>query len=169
MELLPEIENRQSIRKFTNKTVNKEQLKRIVEAGRRAPSAKNRQPWRFVVITDQELKEKIKVAAFNQEYVSEAGAIIAACSTNIDYRMPNGQLSHPIDISFAMAFMMLQAVHEGLGTCVITTFDEQEVKDMLTVPHSMRVILLLLVGHTAETPFPESRKSFERISVFNHW
>jgi len=169
MDLLPEIENRQSIRSFTNKSVSKDQIKRIVEAGRRAPSAKNRQPWRFVIITDQSLKEKIKEAAFNQEYVSQAAAIIAACSTNIDYIMPNGQPSHPIDITFAVSFMVLQAVHEDLGTCVVTTFDEQEVKDLLTVPHSMRVIMLLLVGHPAEKPFPESRKSFERVAVYNHW
>lgn len=169
MDLLPEIEQRRSIRSFTNTPLSKEQIKRIVEAGRKAPSAKNRQPWRFIIITDQALKEKIKVAAFNQEYVSQAGAIIAACSTNIDYRMPNGQLSHPVDISFAVSFMMLQAVHEELGTCIVTTFDEQEVKDLLTVPHSMRVVLLLLVGHPDEIPFPESRKSFERIAVFNHW
>ena len=51
--------------------------------------------------------------------------IIAVCSTNIEYKMPNGQLSYPIDLSIAATFMMLQAVHEGLGACMVTTFREK--------------------------------------------
>jgi len=169
MELLPEIQSRQSIRAFTSEPVEDAQIKRILEAGRVAPSAKNRQPWRFIVITDESRRVKIKEAAFNQEYVGQAPVIIALCSTNIDYRMPNGQLSYPIDISFAASFMIIQAEHEGLGSCIITTFDETEIKEMLTVPYSMKAVLLLLIGHPAEKRMKEPRKSLERISVYNHW
>jgi len=169
MDILPEIETRQSIRSFENKPLTKEIVERILEAGRKAPSAKNRQPWRFVIIDRQDLKEKIQQAAFGQEYISQAGIIIAGCSTNVDYRMPNGQLSHPVDISFSMSFMMLQAVREGLGTCIVTTFDEQEVKELLTVPYSMKVVMLLAVGYAKEKPLPELRKSLKRITSFNHW
>jgi len=83
--------------------------------------------------------------------------------------MPNGQLSYPIDTSFAVSFMMLQAVREGLGTSIVTTFDEQEVKDIITVPYSMRVVMLLLVGHAAEEPDPMPRKALRRIVSYNHW
>ncbi|MEW5814558.1 MAG: nitroreductase family protein [Spirochaetota bacterium] len=169
MELLPEIAERQSIRKFKPEPVAKEKIQRIIEAGRRAPSAKNRQPWRFVVIDEKSLREKIESAAFGQEHVGQAPVIIAGCSTNIDYRMPNGQLSYPIDITFAISFMMLQAEREGLGTCVITTYDEQEVKELLTVPYAMKVVMLLLVGYPEERPFPELRKSVASIVAYNHW
>ena len=167
--MIPEIETWQSIRRFTPDPVEKEKMDRILEAGRKAPSAKNRQPWRFIVIDDPEVKARIEGAAFGQEHVGQAPVAIAACTTNIDYRMPNGQISYPIDLTLAISFMMLQARAEGLGACVITTFDEQEVKEILTVPYSMRVVMLLLVGTPDEEPFPQSRKPMKRIVSNNHW
>ena len=101
--------------------------------------------------------------------MAQAPVIISACTTNVDYRMPNGQFSYPIDLTMAVSFMMLQAASEGLGSCVITTYDEQEVKDILTVPYSMRVVMLLLVGYPSEKPFPTQRKPLERIVSYNHW
>ncbi|MBN1524212.1 MAG: nitroreductase family protein [Spirochaetales bacterium] len=169
MEILPEILGRKSIRKFKSTPIKKEILNRIVDAGVRAPSAKNRQEWRFIVIQKEDLRKKIQDAAFGQEYVGQAPAIIAACTTNIDYRMPNGQLSYPVDLSIAMSFMMLQAVHEGMGTCCITTFDEQEIKELFTVPFSMRVVMLLLIGAPDEDPEQSARKPVKRVVSFDHW
>ena len=122
-----------------------------------------------MVIQKEEIRAQISDAAFGQDHVASAPVLIAACTTNIDYRMPNGQLSYPIDIAFSVSFMLLQAVREGLGTAVVTTFDEQEVKDILTVPYSMRVVMLLLVGHPAETPENSPRKALRRIVSYNHW
>ena len=169
MSLVPHIENWQSIRQFSSQTIPKERINRILEAGRKAPSAKNRQPWRFIIIDNPEVKKKIETAAFGQEHVGQAPVIIAACTTNIDYRMPNGQISYPIDLTMAVSFMMLQAQAEELGTCIVTTFDEQEVKEILTVPYSMRVVMLLLLGQVEEKPFPTSRKPLKRIVSYNHW
>jgi nitroreductase len=115
------------------------------------------------------IRGKVEAAAFGQEHVGQAPVIIAACTTNVDYRMPNGQMSYPIDLSMAVSFMMLQAVAEGLGACVVTTYDEQEIKDILTVPYSMRVAMLLLVGHAEEKTFPTQRKPLNRITSYNHW
>lgn len=170
MELLPCIENRVSIRKFADKPVDKQVLYRILDAGRKAPSAKNRQAWRFIAVLEKDIKNRIQEAAFGQEHVSQSSAVIAACTTNIDYKMPNGQLSYPIDLSFAVSFMMLQTEAEGLGSCVITTYDEREVKDILTIPFSMRVVLLFLVGHPEERPpIASPRKAFNKVVSYNHW
>jgi nitroreductase len=169
MEVLPEILQRRSVKSFTSKALERDQVERILEAGRLAPSAKNRQEWRFVVVQKKETRQRIMEASFNQEAVGQAPAIIAVCTTNIDYRMPNGQLSYPIDLAFAASFMVLQAVHEGLATCCMTTFDEQELRDILTIPFSMRVVLLLLVGHSDETPEPTPRKSLRQVSGRDHW
>jgi nitroreductase len=169
MEVLAEILTRRSIKSFLPKALGKEQVERILEAGRLAPSAKNRQEWRFVVIQKKETRQRIMEASFNQEMVGQAAAIIAVCTTNIDYRMPNGQLSYPVDLAFAASFMVLQAVHEGLGTCCLATFDEQEVREILTVPFSMRVVLLILVGHSAEIPEPSPRKPLRQVSGRDHW
>ncbi len=169
MELIPQIAEWISTRNFTNESVDEDAITRILEAGRKAPSAKNRQPWRFIVISNDATRAQIESAAFGQEHVGQAPVIIAACTTNVDYRMPNGQWSYPIDITMAVSFMMLQATAEKLGACVITTFDEQKVKDVLTVPYSMRVVMLLLVGHPGERPFPTQRKPLKRIVSYNHW
>jgi nitroreductase len=169
MDVLPEILARKTIKSFLPKPLGKEQVERILEAGRLAPSAKNRQEWRFVVIQKKETRQRIMEASFNQEMVGQAPAIIAVCTTNIDYRMPNGQLSYPVDLAFAASFMVLQAVHEGLGTCCLATFDEQEVREILTVPFSMRVVLLVLVGQPAETPEPSPRKTLRQVIGRDHW
>ena len=169
MALLPEIEKRASVRSFTEEPVSQEQLDAVLEAGRLAPSAKNRQAWRFIVIENPELRRKVQDAAFGQDYVGQAPAVIALCTTNVEYKMPNGQLSYPVDMGIACSFMMLQAVHEGLGTCVVTTFKEQEVKTLLTVPYSMRIVMLLLVGHPAGPAERARRMSSSRIVSYDHW
>jgi len=169
MEILPEILHRRSVRSFTSQPVDKDQVERIIEAGRLAPSAKNRQEWRFVVIQKKEVRQRMMEAAFGQDYVGQAPVIIAVCTTNIDYRMPNGQLSYPIDLAFASCQIVLQAVHEGLGTCCITTFDEQEVREILTAPFSMRVVLLILIGHPETLPEPTTRKTLKQILGRDHW
>ena len=169
MNLIPQIANRQSIRQFKPVAVEKSSLDRIVEAGRSAPSAKNRQPWRFIVINNKEVIRRIEQAAYGQEHVGQAPVIITACTTNIDYRMPNGQLSYPIDLSFAVAFMIIQAEAEKVGSCVVTTYNEIDIKEILSVPYSMRVVMLLLLGYSDETPFPVVKKPLNRIISYNHW
>ncbi len=169
MGLLPEIETRVSTREYTSDPISDESLSRILEAGRLAPSAKNRQSWRFVVVTDGSVREKIEHAAFGQEYVGVAPVVIALCTTNIEYKMPNGQLSYPIDLSFAASFMMLQATHEGLGSCLVTTFREDDVKSILTVPYSMRVVMLLTIGHVDTRPERIERLPMDRVVSYNHW
>ncbi len=169
MDVMPEIASRRSVRSFTTQALEKDQVERILEAARLAPSAKNRQEWRFVVIQKKEARQKVMEAAFGQEYVGQAPAIIAVCTTNIDYRMPNGQLSYPIDLAFASCHIVLQAVHEGLGTCCITTFDEQEVRELLTVPFSMRVVLLVLIGRANGDAEQTPRKTLKQISARDHW
>lgn len=170
MEILPAIAQRFSVHHFKDTPVAEEALDRILEAGRLAPSAKNRQPWRYIVMRDPQMRAKILQAAYNEPAVAEAPVLIAVCSTNIDYRMPNGQLAYPIDLTFGGAFMCLQAVHEGLGCCINTTFEENEIRDLLTVPYSMRVVMLLCIGHSADKqPSEPVRLAKSRIVSYEHW
>ena len=146
-----------------------EKLSRILEAGRLAPSAKNRQPWRFLVVDDPEIKSRLTSAAYGQQHVQDAGAVIVACSTNIEYIMPNGQPAYPIDITFAVSFMMLQAEKEGYGSCIVTMFNESEVHNILTLPYSMKAVMMLAVGEKDEEPVHTDRKSTSQVVSFNHW
>jgi len=169
MGLLPEIEGRASVRSYTDEPVEQGQLDRIIEAGRLAPSAKNRQSWRFVIVEDVEIRSGLSDAAFGQDHVAEAPVVIAICTTNIEYTMPNGQLSYPIDLSMAASFMILQAQHEGLSSCLVTTFREDDVKSLLTVPHKMRVVMLLTIGHARSPGQRATRLPISRIVSHNHW
>ncbi|MDC7241751.1 MAG: nitroreductase family protein, partial [Spirochaetales bacterium] len=108
--------NRVTADSFLDEPIPEESLNNILDAGRIAPSAKNRQPWRFIVLEDAEVRKKIKECAYGDDRFSQAPVAIAACTTNIGYRMPNGELSYPVDLTFALSFMMLQAEHEGMGT-----------------------------------------------------
>lgn len=169
MAMLPEINNRRSIRRFKATPIAADMLQRVVEAGRRAPSAKNRQAWRFILITDATQRAKLQDAAFGQEYVGQAPAIVALCTTNVEYTMPNGLASYPVDLGIAGAFMMLQAEHEGLGTCPITIFDEADVKVLLSCPYRMRVVMMLLLGWPDENPELTARLPLDRVVGYDHW
>lgn len=169
MGLLPEIKNRFTVRHFKNVPLDPEKLSRILEAGRLAPSAKNRQPWRFLVVDDPVIKEKIFNAAYGQQQVKDAGAVIVACSTNVEYVMPNGQPAYPIDITFAVSFMMLQAEREDYGSCIVTMYNEPLVHDILTLPYSMRAVMMLAVGEKDEEQGKSDRKPISQVVSFNHW
>ena len=169
MSILPEILERRSVGSFKPSPVSAAKLERVLEAGRLAPSAKNRQEWRFLVVQKKALRDKLQEAAFGEEKVGQAPVIIALCTTNIEYRMPNGQLSYPVDLGIAAAFMSLQAVREDLGSCLLGTFEEAAVKELLSVPYSMKVVLLMLLGHPAEPPEARPRKPLRSIVAYDHW
>jgi nitroreductase len=171
MRVLREIVESRNCTAFSDDPVDSAVLERILEAGRLSPSAKNRQPWRFIVAQSPQVRERLFSASYQQDHVGQAPVIIALCTTNVDYRMPNGQYSYPMDIAMAASFMLLQAESEGLGSSMIGTYDEAEVKDILSVPYSMRVPLLLLLGKKKEQGqlIEKERKRLSRIVAYDHW
>jgi len=169
MDILDVIRNRFTARSFDGKAVDPESLERILEAGRLAPSAKNRQAWRFVAVCRDDVRRTLAEACYGDDRVLDAGCVVAACTTNIRYTMPNGQASHPLDLAFAVAFMLLQAEHEGLGSAVLGTYDERSVKDLLTVPHAMHVVLLLALGHCPDEKPVTERLPKDRVISYDHW
>jgi len=169
MDILNVIRNRSTAKSFNGETIDSRVIDRILEAGRLSPSAKNRQAWRFVAVSSEETKKSLSDACYGDPRLIDAGCVIAACTTNIQYTMPNGQLSYPLDMAFAVSFMMLQAEHEGLGTALLATYDERTVKDLLTVPYAMRVVLLLAIGNSPEKQEYRDRLPKERVISYDHW
>lgn len=169
MDLLPAITARRSAKRFSARQVSMQSIERVLHAGRLAPSAKNRQEWRFIVVSRPDIRAKLAEASFGAEQIDTAPVVVAVCTTNVDYRMPNGQLSYPVDLGIAAAFMMLQAAHDGLGSCAMTTFDEQEVQDLLSIPHAMRVVVMVALGYADDEPPRQSRKSLSDIVAYDHW
>ncbi len=169
MSLMPEISQRYSCKLFKKTPIDSASIKSLLESARSAPSAKNRQAWRFVAVSRIDLLEKITVACYGQDQVESAPLIIACGTTNLDYRMPNGQLSYPIDLGLAGGFILLQAAHLGLGSCAITTFDEEQVKRIITMPSLMKIVMLVAVGQADDEPPLRSRLPFSRVCAENHW
>lgn len=169
MRVKEAIEGRRSIRKYSNKPVEDTKLKLVLEAGRLAPSARNNQDWRFIVVRDPELKKKLMTAANNQEFVGTADSIIVGCGTKTDYVMRCGQTAYPIDVAIAMTQMTLQAVELELGTCWVGSFYQDQVKELLGIPEDVMVVQLLTLGYPESVPESRPRKSYEEVICFDGW
>ncbi len=169
MSLLKQIPQRYSVRNYSPNKVEEEKLNTVLEAARLAPSAKNMQEWRFVVVQDPATIKKLQPAANNQPFVGEAPIVIACCATQADYVMRCGQAAYPIDVAIAMEHMALQAVEEGLGTCWIGSFYEDQVKSILGIPDDVRVVELMALGYPADQPKPKNRFHLEKIVCYDQW
>ena len=164
------IRSRQSVRSYLDKPVQQDTLDELFEAARLAPSAGNRQEWRFVAVTDPEMRMKLARAAAGQAFVGEAACVIAACAETDGHAMRCGQLSYPIDVAIAIDHMTLRAVELGLGTCWIGAFSEDEVKKLLGIPAPVRVVELLTVGYPRDARVREkSRLEKEKIAFYGTW
>jgi nitroreductase len=168
MDLMQAVRARRSIRNFLDKPVEEEKLLAVLEAGRLAPSAKNMQDWRFIVVSDSATRQRLAEAARDQQFVAQAPVVIAACGTS-DLVMTCGQPAYAIDVAIALDHMTLAAASLDLGTCWIGAFYEEKVKEILGVPQEVRVVALLPLGYPAEQPGPRPRKSLDEIIAREHW
>jgi nitroreductase len=169
MELIEIIKRRRSIRAYENKKVERELLVRVLDAGRLAPSARNLQDWKFIVVRNLDMRTKIAHACKSEDFVKEAPVVIAACGTNPDYVMSCGQKAYPIDISIALTHMMLRAEDLGLGTCWLGAFNERRVKELLRIPNKVRIVALLTLGYSRFQPHPKNRKPLDEVICFENW
>ena len=170
MNVLDAIRTRKSARKYLNQTVEEDKLLAILEAGRLAPSASNRQEWRFIVVRDQEVKRKLAEAANSQSFVAEASVVIVACAETDEHVMRCGQMCYPIDVAIALDHMTLAAVELGLGTCWIGAFDENKVKQIMEIPAEIRVVALLPLGYPSDSSTANKKRlALNQIVKYEHW
>jgi nitroreductase len=135
-------------------------LGKILEAARLAPSAKNLQPWRFVIVREQRLKEELAEACFGQGFIAEASAVFVCIVDPKESRWTT------VDAAIALEHMVLQAVELGYGSCWIGAFDEKAVKSLLGVPEHLHAVAVLPIGIPAERPSATPRKLLEEIAFF---
>lgn len=169
MEVMEAIRQRRSIRNYADRPVEEEKLNLILEAGRLAPSAANRQEWRYVVVKDNETRQRLMKAAKGQGFVGQAPVVIAACAETDNHVMSCGQLCYPIDVAISVDHMTLKALEEGLGTCWVGAFYEDEVKKILGIPDDIRVVELLTLGYPADVPPPRPRLPISEIVRYEKW
>jgi len=144
MDVFDAIQQRRSVRSYTNETVQKEKLDKILEAARIAPTARNAQPWHFVAVTDKE-KRKVLSKGTYAKFLMQSPVVIVAIGdkkASADW--------YAVDVSLAVENMVLTAQAEGLGTCCVGSFDEAEVRQTVKAPDNFEVVMMLAVGYPKE-------------------
>jgi nitroreductase len=169
MEVLTALRERRSIRAYLNKPIEDEKLERVLEAARISPTAKNRQEWKFIVVKNEEIKQRLLPAVKDRKFVVEAPVVIVACATEPTFVMPCGQPAYTVDLSIAMSYMILEAQELGLGTCWLGGFFEDQVKEILGVPGNVRVVAITPLGYPAEKPKARPRKMLEEIVCYDRY
>lgn len=166
MDVFEAISKRRSIRKYRDIAIEEDKLDKILEAARIAPSAANRQEWKFIVVKDDETRKMLINAANGQRFVGEAPVTVVACSTESERVMPCGQHAYTVDLSIAVSFMILEATELGLGTCWLGAFNEEEVKKILDIPEKIRVPAMFTLGYADGNPGPRPRKDLDQVVCF---
>jgi len=165
MSLVDVILSRRSIRRYKQKEIPKEVLYKILEAGRQAPSAANRQPWHFIVVTDYEIKRELSKGLVNR-HVKNSEFTVVGCAY-IGLRHIGTRKWSIVDASIALQNMVIAAWAMGVGSCWIGDFREDKVKQLLSIPDKWKVVALISFGYPAEKPEAKRRKRIEEIVGFN--
>lgn len=206
MEVSEAIQSRVTIRRWQQKTVEKEKIMRVLEAGRRAPSWGNVQPWRFVVVQDKTKIAELGRAGAGQPHISTAPAIIVCCGVmeafsrkmhreSLKQLIEAGVMDWPDElldnvvlgsdvfapyrlgdqammikaseqIMISIAYMTLEAVNQGLGSCWAGAISPKDAHEMLNLPKDWFVHEFLLLGYPDENPKPRPRKPITEIAFW---
>jgi len=173
MEFYEVIRTRRSIRSYTPDAVPDDVLERVMDAARIAPSGNNRQPWKFVVVKDEQLRRELVPLCFDQAFIAEAPILVVATGVDIKYNRGNymGALSMLVDVAIAVDHITLAARAEGLGTCWIGSFDNEKVKRLLAIPPEVQVVALTPLGSPTDPAFrgPGRRRPLEQIVCTDRW
>ena len=181
MALLDLIKQRKSVRDFLDTPVEREKIMMCLEAARLAPSESNSQPWRFIVVDDGELKNRLCDAAFGGLYFintfcKTAPVIVVVISEKSKFLariggMFRGIKFYLIDIGITCEHFVLEAEELGLGTCWIGWFNERGVKSVLNVPQNKKIDILIALGYYDRAKLgPEhGREPMDKIASFNSY
>jgi len=162
MEVFETIKNRTSIKKYKPEKISKEKIDILIEAGRLAPTAANKQKFKLIIVDNEDIKKRLGVACNNQTFVETASHVIAG-TTDPDWKW------NQVDLAIVLEHIVLEASELGFGTCWIGAFDEKEVKKILDIPENIKVVALLTVGFPDEIPKHSSRKNVEDIVSYNKY
>jgi len=173
MEFYDVIRTRRSIRRFLKKPVPDDVLDRVLEAARVAPSGDNRQPWRFVVVKDEQTKSKIARACYEQDFVAQAPVVLVCCAVQCTSGYePWLDEAGRRDTVIATDHLILAARNEGLATCWVGALHDRQIKKIVNVPDDVDVVMVVPVGYPAsKSAFrkPSGRKSLKEICFIEEY
>jgi len=180
MELIPAIASRVSVRKFKDQPVSEELISTMLEAARQAPSGRNTQPWRFIVIQSSDLREKLTMASNNQKWMMQAPVFIA-CVADLEARLgktdcyidetcPRPETKLIIrDTAIAVEHLVLQAESLGLSTCWVADFAQSDIRPLLGIPNDKYLQAVVVVGYAAHKKPTRTRKPLGEIVYQEYW
>lgn len=166
------VSHRGSCRAYLSKNVEEDKIEKCLEAARHAPSACNKQPWRFRIVTDETLRKEIcdkgLLPGIPMPWLNDCPVIVVLCAdTNIVTHKLAPMLSkvkyHLIDIGIAGEHFVLAAEAQGLGTCWIGWFNPKQIRKIIKVPRHLQILSLISLGYPAEPANPPVKKSIEEI------
>jgi nitroreductase len=171
MNVFDAITKRYSVRAFQDRPVEYEKLQSIFSAVRLAPSARNAQEWRFILVTDPELRKQV-AAAGGQPFLFQCPVIIVVCAETDRRVMRCGELAYPINTAIAIDHLTLTAAALDLGTCWVASFDPAPVRAALDIPGPVPVVELVALGYPAGEKPPGADKPRLKMAEFlweNTW
>lgn len=173
------VQVRQSDRAYEDKPVEKEKLDRILEAAQLAPSACNAQPWKILVVTDPEIKMQVADATASKllsmnHFTKQAPVQLVLIEENANFTSSVGGWAknkhYPhIDLGIVASHICLAAADEGLGSCMIGWCNEKKVRKALDIPKNKRVMLVILLGYSAQPLRSKKRKPLTEIVSYNKY
>lgn len=167
VDLLTFLKSRRSIREYEERQIPEEDLRKILDAARWAPTGANLQPWHFVVVRDEKLRKELgshaKFFFLKSSHVEKAPCIIVLC-----YEKNKGRFGL-FDVTLAGANIIMMAHSLNLGSCWIGAFDERGVKSLLGIPEEIGVVALITLGYPKEKPDPPPRLEIEKIVHYETW
>ena len=158
MEFYDVVLTRRSVRSSKPDMLSEEVLGRVMEAVRMAPSGSNKQPWRFILVSDPGLRGRLVPICNNQSFIGEAPVVVVACGQDVNYNRGGymGEMTFLVDVSIAFTHMILAARAEGLGTCWIGDFENEKVKELLGIPEDWDVVVVSPLGYPSGNAFKET-------------
>lgn len=169
MNVKEAINSRKSIRKYQDKQISEEIINELLDAARKAPSAKNVQSHKYFIVKDKETKDKlIEHKVFKRSFVNDAPLVIICCADPSQYPesidIDESPLNYAyIDLSIAASFLVLRATELGLGTVFVAWIYRDKIKEILNIPKNYIIPFVIPVGYPAEDPSPKPRKNLNEI------
>lgn len=159
MEFNEVIRTRRAVRSYKTEPVPEQKVQALREALQAAPSGNNRQPFRFVFVTDPALRNRIAKEACHQDFIQNAPLLAVACCEKGD----------SFNAAIAVDHMVLAATSEGLGTCWIGWFERDAMRAILNIPDDMEIPIMITVGYKDGEPEKRPRKSLDELVGTNRY
>ena len=160
---------RRSIRGYRSDPIDEDVLRRVLHAGRIAPTACNLQPFSLIVVASAETRHRMR-EVYARDWFWQAPVIVVGCAEPAKaWKRGDGWNAVEIDLAIVMDHIILSATEEGLGTCWVCAFDEAKAKEILLVPPEVRVLAMTPLGYPASAARPFARKPLEELVRREHW